>query len=126
VFDRIAALYATRYGVADAELPSVADVEIEGVTDVAGYAGTIAYLQGLSPVRRVDLLGAAGDVLRLRLTFRGDAAALERLIGLDDALGRSLEPPSPGALRFRLTASAAPMPPPAPSDAPATDAEPQG
>jgi len=107
-FDRVALACVARFAVRDAALPSVVEVAIEGVTDVVGYARAFGYLQHLSPVRSVDLLGAERDVLRLRVTFRGDLATLERILALDATLGRSNEAPAAGALRFRLAQPGAP------------------
>lgn len=112
--DRLAGNYVARFGVRNDDLPAVVDVAVEGVTDVAAYARAFAYLQGLSPVRKVDLLGAVGEVLRLRVTFRGDVPTLERIIALDPVLGRSSEAPAANALRYRLAAAvpADALPPP--------------
>jgi hypothetical protein len=101
-FDRIASDYVARYGVRNDALPAVVELAVEGVSDVAAYARVFDYLETLSPVRKVDLLGAAGDVLRLRLNFRGDVPTLERIIGLDTVFDRSREPPAADALRYRL------------------------
>jgi hypothetical protein len=119
-FDRLAGNYVARFGVRNEELPAVVEVAVEGVADVAAYARVFAYLQELSPVRKVDLIGSVGDVLRLRVTFRGDVPTLERIIALDPTLGRSTEPPAANALRYRFGGPAAPaagtpVPPPAPS-----------
>lgn len=117
-FDRIAGNYVARFGVRNDALPTVVEVAIEGVTDVGSYALAFAYLQALSPVRKVDLLGAAGDVLRLRVSFRGEVPTLERIIALDATLGRSTEPPTANALRYRLATSSARAPSERPSAQP--------
>lgn len=100
--DRVASELAARFGVRDDGVPTAIDVEVEGVADVVDYARAFAVLQKLSAVRKVDLAGSKDDVLRLRVTLRGDRATFERLVGLDRAFGRSTEAPSAGALRYRL------------------------
>lgn len=117
-FDRLAGNYLARFGVRNEELPAVVEVAVEGVTDVAGYARVFAYLQELSPVRKVDLIGSVADLLRLRVTFRGDAPTLERIIALDATLGRSTEPPAAGTLRYRLADGASPAPDARPAPTP--------
>lgn len=120
VLDRLAGNYVARYGVRNEELPAVIEVAIEGVADVVDYARAISYLQELSPVRKVDLLGAHHDVLRLRVTFRGDAPTLERIIALDAVLGRSSEAPAANALRYRLSPREGVVPAPEAPAAPPT------
>jgi len=106
-FDRLARDYVARYGVRNDALPTVVEVAVEGVADLGAYARVFDYLETLSPVRQVDLLGAVGEVLRLRVTLRGDLPTLERIIALDAVLGRSSEAPAANTLRFRLTPPAA-------------------
>jgi len=98
--DRVAAALAARYAVAGSELLSI-ELAVEGVSDLRGYAGVTELLEGMSIVRRVEVVGVQHDLLELKLTFIGGAAALERSIALDPRFARSVEAARPGALRYR-------------------------
>jgi hypothetical protein len=92
--DTLAAYYAptstrTSSGVA---------VSVGGIRDVTAYAGLISYLKSLSLVRGVVVEALAGDVVRLRLTVRGDRELLTRIAALENRLqpaSRSAEPLEP-------------------------------
>jgi len=73
---------ADRYGVqfaSQATSPGgVLAVSVRGVRDLAGYAATTQALAQVEGVREVAVEEVAGDQLRLRLTYAGDAASLRQ------------------------------------------------
>lgn len=70
-------------------------MDVSGLTNLDAYAQTLNYLEGLTLVRNVALEEVAGDVMRFRLTVRGDAETLKRAIALGDRLA-STSPASQG------------------------------
>lgn len=61
-------------------------VEVGGISNLAAYAATLNYLEGMTLVRSVALEQVAGEKMRFRLAVRGDAATLRRAIALDHRL----------------------------------------
>jgi hypothetical protein len=61
-------------------------VDVAGITNLDAYASTLNYLEGMTLVRNVAVQSVTGDVLRFRLTVRGDATTLQRSISLDNRL----------------------------------------
>lgn len=61
-------------------------VDVAGITNLDAYASTLNYLEGMTLVRSVAVQSVTGDVLRFRLTVRGDATTLQRSISLDNRL----------------------------------------
>lgn len=61
-------------------------VEVGGISNLAAYAATLNYLEGMTLVRGVALEQVAGEKMRFRLAVRGDAATLRRAIALDHRL----------------------------------------
>jgi hypothetical protein len=98
----LAARYAARYAVLPGATSLAIDVEVENVTDPESYATAQRCFGGLSMVRKVDVLGARQDLLRLRVEFLGVPEMLERVVALEPKLGRSHEPATAGALRYRF------------------------
>lgn len=82
--DQLAAAYAP------AATRSVNDVllTVAGIDGLENYAGLLAYLAALSPVRSVAVEGLTADRLSLRVAMRGNLELLRRLA----ALGTRLEP----------------------------------
>jgi BMFP domain-containing protein YqiC len=50
------------------------------------YLGVIDYLESLSLVRRVEVEALEGDLLRLRVTVRGDRDLFGRVVALEAKL----------------------------------------
>ena len=98
--DRVAAALAARYAVAGTELLSI-ELAVEGVDGLAAYARISELLEGVSIVRRVEVLGVQRDLLELKVAFIGGAAALERTLALDPRFARSEVAAREGALRYR-------------------------
>ena len=61
-------------------------VEVSGIRDLAAYAATLNYLEGMTLVRAVALEQVSGDTMRFKLAVRGDATTLRRAIALDSKL----------------------------------------
>lgn len=65
-----------------------ADLAVTGVTGLADYGRTMAYLRGLDQVRELQVLGVEGDSVLFRVRIGGDAEGLTRTI----AFGTTLAP----------------------------------
>lgn len=85
--DTYASLFAATGGV----LP--VDIDVDGIRGVEDYARVQGYLESLSLVAQVAVLGLTGDSVEFRLSSRGGAAPLERTL----ALNGPLEPGAAGA-----------------------------
>lgn len=83
---------AARYAPASTRSVSAAEIGVGGVDRYEAYASTLEYLGSLSNVRGVAVEGLEGDVLRLRVSLRGDLELLRRFAALD----RRLLPPGDG------------------------------
>jgi hypothetical protein len=77
---------AARYAPASTRGVGSAQVGVGGIDGYAAYAGTLEYLASLSGVRGVAVEGLEGDVLRLRVSMRGDLELLRRFAVLDGRL----------------------------------------
>ena len=84
---------AARYAPASTRSTSSLTLRVDGMDDLAAYAGLLAYLRALSLVRGVEVDSLDGTVITLRLLVRGDRDLLGRIAALD---GR-LQPVAPGA-----------------------------
>lgn len=97
--DRAADLYAELFA-ASGNLAAV-DIEVSGVDDLQDYAGVQTYLESLSAISHVSVVGLSGDTVRFRLATRGGNESLQRTLTLN---GR-LAPQSAGeggVARFQL------------------------
>jgi hypothetical protein len=61
-------------------------VDVAGINDLDAYAKTLNYLGALSLVRTIGVESVSRDVVRFKLSLRGDQAALRRTIALDQRL----------------------------------------
>ena len=61
-------------------------VSVGGMRDVTAYAALVRYLRSLSLVRDLAVEALTGDVVRLRLTVKGDRQLLTRIAALDGRL----------------------------------------
>jgi hypothetical protein len=77
---------AARYAPATTRSVGTARIGVGGIGDYAAYAGTLEYLAALSGVRAVAVEGLEGDVLRLRVSLRGDLELLRRFAALEQRL----------------------------------------
>lgn len=77
--------FARVYSASGSAVGSVL-AEVAGINDLKAYATTLNYLEGMTLVRAVALEQVQGDTLQLKLTVRGDAAALRRALALDGKL----------------------------------------
>lgn len=84
---------AARYATAATRSTSSLTLRVDGMDDLAAYAGLLAYLRALSLVRGVQVDSLEGTVITLRLLVRGDRELLGRVAALD---GR-LQPVAPSA-----------------------------
>ena len=104
--DAVADLYAAELGVVGSG--GTMRVTVLDVTTPADYARVISYLEGLSVLQSVDVDGLDGSALQLRVTGRGDAQVLERVLALGGVLSAANSPGAtlPGnTLVFRMVRS---------------------
>lgn len=77
---------AARYAPPSSRGSSSLVLRVAGMGDVRVYAGVLGYLDSLSLVRSVAVEALEGDVLRLRLTVRGDRELLGRIAAMEGKL----------------------------------------
>lgn len=97
--NRAADVYAGIYAASGES--SAVNIEVSGVADLQTYASVQGYLESLTQISRVSVVGFDNDTLRLRLVARGGLEPLQRVLGQD---GR-LQPAAGGAAgvpRYRL------------------------
>jgi len=97
--DLAADTLAEYYAPPSTRSTSSLSVSVGGMRDVTAYAALVSYLRSLSMVRDVAVEALIGDVVRLRLTIKGDRQLLVRIAALDGRLlpaARSTEPADAG------------------------------
>jgi len=97
--DLAADTLAAYYAPPSTRSTSSLSVSIGGMRDVTAYAALVRYLRSLSMVRDLAVEALTGDVVRLRLTIRGDRQLLVRISALDGRLqtaARSTDPADAG------------------------------
>lgn len=77
---------AARYAPPSSRGTSSLVLRVAGMDDVRQYTGVLAYLDSLSLVRSVTVEALEGDVLRLRLSVRGDRELFGRIAALEAKL----------------------------------------
>ena len=82
--DGAADVYAGLFAASGA--PTAVDLEVSGITDVAGYARVQGALESLPFVAHVSVSALDSDRALLRLSVRGGAAALQRALALNGPL----------------------------------------
>ncbi len=97
--DHAADAYAQIFAATGASTPVA--VEIAGIGSLQNYAAATTFLESMTAVARVGILGFDEDVLRLSLMVRGGADALRRALG-QDARVELDDSSESGAVRFRL------------------------
>lgn len=93
-----AARLAQRYAVVSTA-SGMRTLVVEGVQSLDDYARVSAYLAGLSPVDRVDVLRVAPGTVEFNLLLSADERSLRQLIALGRVLRQSEDP---AVWRFRL------------------------
>jgi hypothetical protein len=86
---------AARYAPPSSRGTSSLVLRVAGMEDVGRYAGVLDYLESISLIRSVTVEALEGDVLRLRVSVRGDRELLGRIAALDEKLkpvARDAEP----------------------------------
>jgi hypothetical protein len=97
--DLAADTLAAYYAPPSTRSTSSLSVSVGGMRDVTAYAALVRYLRSLSIVRDLTVEALAGDVVRLRLTVKGDRQLLVRIAALDGRLqpaARSTDPADAG------------------------------
>ena len=84
--DLAADTLAARYAPPATRTESSFVLRVGGIADLGDYAGVLDYLASLSFVRGVAVEALEGEVLRLRLTARGDRELLRRIAAFDGTL----------------------------------------
>lgn len=90
--DTLAAYYAPPSTLSTSSL----SVSVGGMRDVTAYAALVRYLRSLSMVRDLAVEALTGDVVRLRLTVKGDRQLLVRIAALDGRLQAAARSTDPG------------------------------
>ena len=97
--NRAADLYAGLFATSGSLAPI--DVEISGVADLRDYASVQRYLESLSFINHVAVLGLSADSVKFRLTARGGAEPLAQAIAVSGKL-QALPAGENGLQRFQL------------------------
>jgi hypothetical protein len=97
--NRAADLYAGLFAASGSLAP--VDIEISGVADLHDYAGVQSYLESLSAINHVAVLGLTADTVKFRLSARGGPEPLAHAIGLSGKL-QALPAGDNGIQRFQL------------------------
>jgi hypothetical protein len=97
--NRAADLYAELFAASGNVAP--VDIEVSGVADLRDYARVQSYLESLTFISRVSVVGLTGGNVHFRLTTRGGAESLRRALSLNGPL-LPIAPGDAGLLRFEL------------------------
>jgi uncharacterized protein len=97
--NRAADTYAGLFAASGTLAP--VDIEVSGVADLQDYASVQGYLESLTFISRVSVLGLTGDLVRFRLTTRGGIESLQRALSLNGKL-QSVAAGDDGIQRFQL------------------------
>jgi hypothetical protein len=97
--NRAADTYAGLFAASGALAP--VDIEVSGVADLRDYANVQVYLESLTFISRVSVVGLTGDLVRFRLTTRGGIESLQRALSLGGKL-QSVAAGDDGMQRFQL------------------------
>jgi hypothetical protein len=97
--NRTADLYAELFAASGTLVPI--DIEVTGVADVREYAMVETYLESLTFISHVSVVGLAGDTVRFRLATRGGAESLQRTLSLNGRL-QPIAAGDNGTQRFQL------------------------
>jgi hypothetical protein len=97
--NRAADLYAELFAASGNVSP--VDIEVSGVADLRDYARAQTYLESLTFISHVSVVGLTGGSIRFRLTTRGGAESLRRALSLNGPL-LPIAPGDAGVLRFEL------------------------
>ena len=97
--NRAADVYAGIYAASGES--SAVNIEVSGVADLQTYASVQGYLESLTQISRVSVVGFDNDTLRLRLVTRGGIEPLQRVLGQDGRLQPAAGGPA-GMPRYRL------------------------
>jgi uncharacterized protein len=97
--DKFAAQFATQGG------GGAAAITVLDVRTPADYGRVVSYLEQQSVLQSVDVDTFDNGELRLRVTARGDARVLERILALGGVLRPAAGRPGAGALTFEIARS---------------------
>jgi hypothetical protein len=81
------------------------NIEVQGIDNLADYAVTLNYLEGMTLVRSVAVEQVAGNTVRLQLGVRGDATTLRRALALENKLVPATAESGVGGDRLQLRLS---------------------
>ncbi len=97
--NRTADLYAGLFAASGNLVPI--EIEVTGVGDLRQYANVQTYLESLTFISHVSVVGLTGDTVRVRLATRGGAESLQRTLALNGRL-QPIASGDNGILRFQL------------------------
>lgn len=98
--DRVADAYAGIYAASGESAPI--DIEVAGVGSLQSYASVQTYLESLTQLSKVSVVGFDNDILHLRVVARGGLEPLQRVLAQDGRLQATA--PGPGGVpRFRAS-----------------------
>lgn len=98
--DLAADTYASMFAVSGVAAP--VEIEVDGIGNVRDYAQVQRYLESLTIVSHVAVLGLSADTADFLLDARGGVMPLERTLALNGPLERDAADGAGGALRFHL------------------------
>jgi hypothetical protein len=98
--NRAADTYASLFAVSGSLAP--VDIEVSRVADLHDYASVEGYLESLTFVSHVSVLGLAGDIVSFRLSTRGGIEALQHALALNGKLQSLPAAGDNGIQRFQL------------------------
>jgi hypothetical protein len=97
--NRTADLYAGLFAATGNLVPI--DIEVTGIGDLRQYVNVQTYLESLTFISHVSVVGLTGDTIRIRLATRGGAESLQRTLALSGRL-QPIDAGEGGILRFQL------------------------
>jgi uncharacterized protein len=97
--NRTADLYAELFAASGNLAP--VDIEVTGVSDLRDYASVETFLESLTFISHVSVVGLTGDTIRFRLATRGGAESLQRTLSLSGRL-QPIAAGDSGIQRFSL------------------------
>jgi hypothetical protein len=97
--NRAADLYAGLFAASGNLVPI--EIEVAGVGDLRQYANVQTYLESLTFISHVSVVGLSGDTIRVRLATRGGAESLQRTLALNGRL-QPIASGDRGILRVQL------------------------
>lgn len=91
---RLVGMLSQQFALKGASQSSTVNLQIQGITSLSDYARATRYLQRLSVVKKLTLVGLTNHQATFQLRLAGDSAALQKAIALDPTLTAATPPAS--------------------------------